>query len=187
MKLQISSRLAVFALLELAVRPDRQLSVAEIGEKYRISNHHLAKVMHVLTCSGLVRSVRGARGGYQFSGNARRVTLLDAIQLFEELGSADNRSSKGEVTAEGLALREVLGEIDDIARATLGSITLATMLKLVDRHQARGRRASQSPKALLGAPTEPQREIATCEDFEGRGCPRVERIMTLPASMPDRQ
>ena len=158
MKLQISSRLAVFALLELAVRPDRQLSVAEIGEKYRISNHHLAKVMHVLTCSGLVRSVRGARGGYQFSGNARRITLLDVIQLFEELGSVDTRSGKGEATAEGIALREVLGEIDDIARATLGSITLTTMLKLVDRHQAKGRRASavsraQSFKAALGAPT----------------------------------
>jgi hypothetical protein len=29
----------------------------------------------------------------------------------------------------------VLGEIDDIARATLGSITLATMLKLTERHR----------------------------------------------------
>jgi len=32
-------------------------------------------------------------------------------------------------------LSRVLVEIDDIARATLGSITLATMLKLVARHK----------------------------------------------------
>ena len=30
----------------------------------------------------------------------------------------------------------VLDEIDDIARATLGSITIATMRKLVDRREA---------------------------------------------------
>ncbi len=140
MKLQVSSRLAIFALLELAARPDRQLSVAEIGGKYGVSNHHLAKVMHALGRAGLVRSVRGAGGGYQFSGNARRTTLLDVIQLFESLGAGDADSAAEEATNEGRALHEVLGEIDDIARATLGSFTIATMLKLVGRGRADGRR-----------------------------------------------
>ena len=139
MKLQISSRLAIFALLQLAADPERQLSVAEIGEKYGISSHHLAKVMHVLGRAGLVRSARGARGGHQFSGNARRTTLLDVIELYENIG-ADVSASVGDRTNEGRALREVLGEIDDIARATLGSITIATMLKLVERRRAAGRR-----------------------------------------------
>ena len=48
MKLQISSRIAIFALMELATPPEHQLAVAEIGEKYGISSHHLAKVMQVL-------------------------------------------------------------------------------------------------------------------------------------------
>jgi Rrf2 family transcriptional regulator, nitric oxide-sensitive transcriptional repressor len=137
MKLQIASRLAIFAVLELTAKPERQLSVGEIGAKYGVSNHHLAKVMHVLGRAGLVRSVRGAGGGYQFNGNIRRVTLLDVIQLFEDLGSGDDDSGPGAATSEGHALREVLGEIDDIARATLGSITIATMLNLVERHRPR--------------------------------------------------
>jgi Rrf2 family protein len=131
MKLQISSRIAIFALMDLAAPPERQLAVAEIGEKYGISSHHLAKVMQVLARAGLVRSVRGAKGGYQFSGNARRATLLDVVQLFEDSGDGDLRTK--EATAEERALHEVLAEVDDIARATLGSITIATMLKLVDR------------------------------------------------------
>ena len=139
MRLQISTGLAIFAVLELAAREDRRLSVAEIGEKYGVSSHHLAKVMHVLARAGLVRSVRGAHGGHQFSGNARRTTLLDVIELFENIG-ADVSASVGDRTSEGRALREVLGEIDDIARATLGSITIATMLKLVERRRASGRR-----------------------------------------------
>jgi len=144
MKLQISSRIAIFALLELAAPPPRQFAVAEMGEKYGVSSHHLAKVMQVLARAGLVRAVRGARGGYQFSGNVRRTTLLDVIQLFENLGSGPAFSRTLEATDAGRALREVLAEIDDIARATLGSITLATMLKLVDRR----RNGSQSESAV---------------------------------------
>jgi hypothetical protein len=41
-------------------------------------------------------------------------------------------------------LREVLNEIDDIARATLGSITIATMRKLVDRRGTSGGRRSKT-------------------------------------------
>jgi Rrf2 family transcriptional regulator, nitric oxide-sensitive transcriptional repressor len=151
MNLQISSRLAIFALLELAVQPDRQISVADIGAKYGISSHHLAKVMRALSRAGLVRSVRGAGGGYQFSGNARRTTLLDVIELFETMGPANARAGAQERTAAARALRELLGEIDDIARATLGSVTLSTMLKLVERQRAPGRRAAAGTRAAPAA------------------------------------
>jgi Rrf2 family protein len=146
MRLQISTRLAIFAVLELTAREGRQLSVADIGEKYGVSSHHLAKVMHVMGRAGLVRSVRGAGGGYQFSGNARRTTLLDVVQLFEDLSSVEQDSRSADAPPEDQALREVLNEIDDIARATLGSITIATMRKLVDR---RGAGSGPRSKAAL--------------------------------------
>jgi Rrf2 family nitric oxide-sensitive transcriptional repressor len=137
-RLQISTRLAIFAVLELTAREGCQLSVAEIGEKYGVSSHHLAKVMHVMGRAGLVRSVRGAGGGYQFAGNARRTTLLDLVQLFEDLSSVEQDADATDAMPEGQALREVVSEVDDIARATLGSITIATMRKLVDRHAISG-------------------------------------------------
>ena len=80
MKLQIASQLAIFSILELVGEPDRQTTVADIGAKYGISTNHLAKVMNVLGRAGLVRSVRGAGGGFQFCGNARRTTILDVIE-----------------------------------------------------------------------------------------------------------
>jgi Rrf2 family protein len=145
MRLQISTRLAIFAALELSAREGSQLSVAEIGEKYSVSNHHLAKVMHVMGRAGLVRSVRGAGGGYQFSGNAKRTTLLDIAQLFEELSSVESDTA-ADSTPEDEALREVLNEIDDIARATLGSITIATMRKLIERRASGRAPAKSSPR-----------------------------------------
>ncbi len=136
MKLQISTQLAIFALVELVVNPEHQLTVAEIGAKYGVSSHHLAKVMQVLARARLVRSIRGAGGGYQFCGNARRTTLFDVIELFEPLGSGgQDASAPGERTGEGRALRTVMDEIDNTARATLSSITLATLCRLVDRHR----------------------------------------------------
>ena len=144
MRLQISTQLAIFAVLELSAREGQQLSVADIGAKYGVSSHHLAKVMHVMGRAGLVRSVRGAGGGYQFAGNARRTTLLDVAQLFEELSSVEPDSGAADTMPEEQALREVLHEIDDIARATLGSITIATMRKLVDRRATGGGRRSKA-------------------------------------------
>jgi hypothetical protein len=41
----------------------------------------------------------------------------------------------GATSFEGRALRRVLEEIDDIAEATLGSITLATMQRLVEEQR----------------------------------------------------
>ena len=140
MKLQIASQLAIFAVLELTANSNRQLSVADIGQKYGVSSHHLAKVMHVLGRAGLVRSVRGAGGGYRFSGNIRRITLLDIVELFEKLGSDHSDANRARVTSdEARALHQILAEIDNIARATLGSITIATMLKLAERRRANAR------------------------------------------------
>jgi Rrf2 family nitric oxide-sensitive transcriptional repressor len=139
MKLQIATRLAIFAVLELAEREGLQLSIADIGRKYGVSSHHLAKVMHVMGRAGLVRSVRGAGGGYQFAGNPRRVTLLDVVQLFEGPNAVEQNGATSDATPEGRALHEILGEIDKIAQATLGSVTIATMRKLVSRDDLRRR------------------------------------------------
>lgn len=88
MSLQKATLFALYAVLELAEDNDRQLSASEIAERYNISTNHLAKVLRDLGRAGLVESVRGAGGGYRFCGNAKRTTLLDVVQLFEEVGTS---------------------------------------------------------------------------------------------------
>ncbi|GEO81369.1 Rrf2 family transcriptional regulator [Pararhodospirillum oryzae] len=153
MKLQMSTRYALYAVMELSACPDHQVSAAEIAEKYSISSNHLAKVMRTLGRAGLVEAVRGMGGGYRLAVDAKRITLLDVIALFEPIGSktAGTRDA-GDTTAEGQALRRVLWEIEDLERATLESITLSTMLKLV-----RPVEAIQDPPA--DAPYRPSRAV----------------------------
>lgn len=145
MRLQVSTRLALFAALGLAADPRRQLAAAEIAARFGVSLNHLAKVLRVLGRAGLVEAARGAGGGYRFRGNARRVTLLDVIQLFEDPASLADGEELEAGTAEERALRRVVDEIDDIARATLSSITLATMLKLM----AEAEREPEAPSRVL--------------------------------------
>jgi len=135
--MQKSSRLAIFALIELASDPERQVSVAEIGEKFRVSTHHLAKVMHTLGRAGLVRSVRGVGGGYCFTGNARRVTLLDVVALFEDVSGDCKMNDVNKATDVEWTVFDIMCEIDDIAKATMGATTISTMLMQVERRKQR--------------------------------------------------
>ncbi len=136
MKLQQNTLLALYSVLEFAAEPARQRSAAEIAAKYGSSPHHLAKVLRKLGRAGLLHAARGAGGGYRFAGNAKRVTLMDVIELFEGVGADAPRARR---RAEEKALDAVLVEIDEIARATFRSITLETMLKLAGRIARRRR------------------------------------------------
>lgn len=130
MKLQKATYCALYAVLELASNPEIQLSATDIAEKYQISANHLAKVLRDLGRAGLVESVRGAGGGYRFSGNLKRTTLFDVIHLFEDVAGENERTRETQNDTDiGSALNLVLTEIDEIALATLGSITLETLLK----------------------------------------------------------
>ena len=132
MRLQKNTLLGIHSMLEFAAQPARQLSVADLAGSLRASPHHLAKVLRTLGRAGLVESVRGARGGYRFVANPRRVTLMDVIARFEDASGPAPRARRARRPAER-ALDEVLAEIDQTARATFGSVTLDTMLKLIAR------------------------------------------------------
>jgi Rrf2 family protein len=132
-RLQKNTLLALYSVLEFAAQPARQLSVTDLAASLRASPHHLAKVLRTLGRAGLVDSVRGAHGGYRFAANARRTTLMDVIALFEDISAPAPRARRARRPAEH-ALGQVLGEIDQTARATFGSVTLDTMLKLTARH-----------------------------------------------------
>jgi Rrf2 family protein len=141
MNLQRATRLALYAVLELADQADKQLSRAEIAEKFGVSSNHLSKVMRELGKAGLVEAVRGVGGGYWFCGNAKRTTLMDIIEIFEP-SRFDNAGERepGKDTDLGLTLNLVLDEINETIKATLNSISIQTMLQIKNRSIANSSR-----------------------------------------------
>jgi len=142
MKIQKASLFALYAVLELASDPERQLSTTDIADKYGISTHHLAKILRTLVRSKLVQAVRGAGGGYRFTGVINRTTLLDVIGLFETLESEiDTPSPKSQVAGAVVQeLQSITDEIDDLTKAILDTITLETAL-----NSSRQRARSSAP------------------------------------------
>lgn len=132
MKLQKNTLLALYSVLEFAGRPGENVSAGEVAAKHGESAHHLAKVLSELVRAGIIESVRGVGGGYRFIGNPRRLTMLDVIQRFEPVAEA--RSGAG--NAVDRIIGEVLDEIDQTAVATFGSITIGTLLQMVQRAAA---------------------------------------------------
>ncbi len=130
MKMHKASLFALYAVLELASDPERQLSATDIADHYGISTHHLAKVLRTLVRSGLVQAVRGAGGGYRFVGVVNRTTLLDVIELFETLESElDAPPPKGQAGGAVIEeLQSITREIDELTKAVLDTITLETAL-----------------------------------------------------------
>ena len=109
--------------------PSARLSAADLAERFGVSSHHLAKVLRTLVNAGLVQGGRGAAGGYRFTGNRRRTTLMDIVALFEPAPGRP-RQEPGEDTDIGGALQRVLlGESTRSPKRRLRSISLETMLK----------------------------------------------------------
>ena len=139
MKLQKATRFALYSVLECARDAPRQVSATEIAQKYEVSIHHLSKVLRELGRAGILEAARGVGGGYRFTGNPRRLALMDVIALFEDISSRSGAGhEQGARTDIGQGLGVVLGEIDEIAKATFRSITVDTMLRLVERRKRAG-------------------------------------------------
>lgn len=128
MKLQQATRCAIWAVIELASRPDEQIRAQELAEIYRASKNHLVRILHALTKAGIVTSARGPGGGFTFCGNANRLTLYDIIRLFETGWPNEENDDAGPVNPLAAELSRVLHEVDRITSATLRSVTVQTVI-----------------------------------------------------------
>lgn len=75
---------AVRAVLFLATRPEGTLSlISEIAETQEVPRSYLSKIMQHLVKAGLVKSRRGARGGFYLGRKPEEITLRQAIEAIE--------------------------------------------------------------------------------------------------------
>lgn len=133
LKLRKSTRYALYATLEMAAAGrDRQVSVAQVAEQYAIPGAALAKVFQRLVRSGLAVGTRGAGGGYLLTRPPSRITVLEVVTAFEP-ERAPGHCLIAEHSAEcadpaACRLGRLFDEVDEAARCTLASITLATLV-----------------------------------------------------------
>jgi Rrf2 family protein len=84
--LQISRKIdyGLRAMIHLAGVPVGQISsLPELATTLHIPREFLAKILKVLAAKGMVRSSRGAHGGYQLARPPREISFLEVIEAVE--------------------------------------------------------------------------------------------------------
>jgi Rrf2 family transcriptional regulator, cysteine metabolism repressor len=84
MKLTSQSEYALLALVFLARQNDSVITPADrIAKAQSIPIKFLEQILSVLKRAGLVKSVKGMRGGYKLSRPAAKISLAEVIRIFE--------------------------------------------------------------------------------------------------------
>jgi len=84
MKLSTKGRYGTRALLDLALHQNEgPILLRDIARRQQISLQYLEHLVTPLVAAGIVRSIRGARGGVWLARPPERVKLSEVIQLLE--------------------------------------------------------------------------------------------------------
>ena len=84
MKISTRSRYGLRAILELAMEYGKgPLQIKIIAERQEISNKYLEQIMAILKSVGLVRSIRGAKGGYILAKEPKNIRISDVFVALE--------------------------------------------------------------------------------------------------------
>lgn len=132
MKLSTKIRYGARAMLELASRyGEGPVELKEIAKKQDISIKYLEQVVIPLRTAGLIKSVRGAKGGYALAKPPSEINLSDVVVTLEgplflvdcvEDSNVCKRSSS-------CVTRDIWMEVSQSLHQILHSITLEAMVR----------------------------------------------------------
>ncbi len=80
MQLLFSTDLALRTLIRLSAEPDRHLSTELVARELCVSRHHLQKVVQSLTDAGVLRTIRGVKGGVMLARPANEISVGEVVR-----------------------------------------------------------------------------------------------------------
>lgn len=140
MRLSTRGHYGLKAMFDLAQNYTTEpIPLKTVAERQNLSEHYLEQLIAMLKKAGLVRSVRGAQGGYILAREPSEITVGDVIRVLEgpiapvycvseeDPGSCDE--------ADYCITRTVWARVRDSIAAVLDSISLADMCREAEEGQ----------------------------------------------------
>jgi len=128
MKISTKGRYGLTIMMELAAKyGEGPISLKSIAEKNGLSEHYLEQLIAPLRNAGLVKSIRGAYGGYILSREPEAMTAGDVIRILEGPISPVDFTEEDDPAKRDLWLR-----IRDSIANVLDSTTLADLVNYKD-------------------------------------------------------
>jgi len=132
-KLSTRTRYGLRAIIELAENHGKgPLQIKTIAREQDISAKYLEQLMAILKSAGLVRSIRGSKGGYVLAKDPNQIKLNDVFNCLEgpvtTVECVENQNYCARVA--DCSARQVWVQVQNAIKDVLQSITLQD---LVDR------------------------------------------------------
>jgi Rrf2 family protein len=136
MKLSTRGRYATRALLDLALNQEGEpIPLKDIAQRQEIPLSYLERLITPLRVAGLVKSLRGPKGGIQLTKPAHEIKMSEVIRLVEGSIVPVECADNPEVCphAELCATREIWAELKRKIDDVLESITLQDLVERQER------------------------------------------------------
>jgi len=137
MKVSAKTEYACIAMLELASHygSEEPVRIRKIAERHAVPPRFLVQILLQLKGAGLVKSTRGAAGGYHLTRPPEQVSLGEVMQVVEGGAKHNGHTTNASPDSPAVkALTQAWKEVDAAERAMLNKITLA---ELVERTHGR--------------------------------------------------
>lgn len=133
MKISTKGRYGLRAAIDLAINASEQaVSISEIALRQQLSESYLEQLMAKMRKADIVKSVRGAQGGYVLAHPAKEISVGDVLRSLEgDLRPVDCSalSNNGGCSGADLCITKyVWSRIDESINDTVNSITLQDLL-----------------------------------------------------------
>ncbi|HLR70235.1 MAG TPA: Rrf2 family transcriptional regulator [Pseudogracilibacillus sp.] len=130
MKISTKGRYGLTVMIELARKyGEGPISLKSIAKDKDLSAHYLEQLAAPLRNAGLIRSVRGAYGGYILANDPENITAGDIIRVLEGPITPVEGIEEEEAAQQALWMR-----IRDVLKEVLDTTTLKDLI-LHDDHQ----------------------------------------------------
>lgn len=129
MELSSKSEYALLALLELGrcFESGEPMQIRQIAAQQNIPDRYLEQLLATLRRAGLVRSQRGAKGGYLLARSPWQITLYDVISCIEGFDTTPEQATSPQ-TSEGAVIAEAWQTVRQAAEDVLHKQTLQNLL-----------------------------------------------------------
>lgn len=115
----------------MATRPGHYFSAADLADSLNLGRPTVSKILKQLTQDGLVKSMRGAKGGYCLTRQPEDITLIDIIDALDDqpFGLTECSATPGVCAHEPAChIRINWQRISGIVRATLNDVSVADLI-----------------------------------------------------------
>ena len=125
--------LAIAAVIDVAINSDvRPVSAKALASRHGLPPRHLEPVLQALVHEGILRGVRGPRGGYELGRDQAEITANEILRAAVTVDDTFGGPPQGSPLVVTVVI-PALAQAERAFAATLGAINLDDLIKRAEK------------------------------------------------------